>query len=110
MSRSEIVDRLWGKDVFVDVETGVHTAVRKIRLALHDSPEAPTCVETVPGRGYRFIASVEVVGALTGAPQLSAVLPLAAESPVDAVPPALESTAGRRGISRSLRPSQLLPP
>lgn len=51
VSREEIIERLWGKDVFVDVETGVHTAIRKIRLALRDSPEAPTCVETVTGRG-----------------------------------------------------------
>ena len=52
--------RLWGQDVFVDVETGVNTAIRKIRQALHDSPEAPVFVETVPGKGYRFIAPVEV--------------------------------------------------
>ena len=63
VQRSEIIDRLWGKDVFVDVETGVHTAIRKIRRALHDSPDAPIFVETVPGKGYRFIATVEVVGA-----------------------------------------------
>ena len=62
VSRAEIVELLWGKDVFVDVETGVHTAVRKIRQALRDSAETPTFVETVPGRGYRFIAPVEVVG------------------------------------------------
>ena len=55
--------RLWGKDVFVDVETGVHTAIRKIRLALRDSPEAPTFVETVAGKGYRFVAPVEEVPA-----------------------------------------------
>ncbi len=61
VSRSEIVERLWGKDVFVDVETGVHTAIRKIRQALHDSPEAPVFVETVSGKGYRFIAPVAVV-------------------------------------------------
>ncbi|BCS35619.1 hypothetical protein TBR22_A48530 [Luteitalea sp. TBR-22] len=59
--RDEIVDALWGKDVFVDVETGVHTAIRKIRQALRDSPEAPTFIETVPGRGYRFVAPVEVI-------------------------------------------------
>jgi TolB-like protein/DNA-binding winged helix-turn-helix (wHTH) protein/Tfp pilus assembly protein PilF len=59
--REEIVDALWGKDVFVDVETGVHTAIRKVRQALRDSPEAPTFIETVPGRGYRFVAPVEVV-------------------------------------------------
>ena len=60
--RSEIIDRLWGKDVFVDVETGVHTAIRKVRQALRDSPDAPTFVETVSGKGYRFIATVEVLG------------------------------------------------
>ena len=40
VTRAEIVDRLWGKDVFVDVETGVNTAIRKIRQALRDSAEA----------------------------------------------------------------------
>ena len=63
VSRSDIVDRLWGKDVFVDVETGVNTAISKVRQALRDSPEAPAFVETVPGKGYRFIADVEVVSA-----------------------------------------------
>jgi TolB-like protein/DNA-binding winged helix-turn-helix (wHTH) protein/tetratricopeptide (TPR) repeat protein len=61
VSRSDIVARLWAKDVFVDVETGVNTAIRKIRQALGDSPEAPVFVETVPAKGYRFIAPVEVV-------------------------------------------------
>ena len=51
VTRAEIVDSLWGKDVFVDVETGVHTAVRKIRQALHDSPDAPRFVETVSRQG-----------------------------------------------------------
>ena len=59
VTRDEIVGRLWGKDVFVDVETGVHTAIRKIRQALRDDPEAPRCVETVTGKGYRFVAPVE---------------------------------------------------
>ena len=63
VTRGDIVDRLWGKDVFVDVETGVHTAIRKIRQALRDSAEEPVCIETVSGKGYRFIAPVEVVGA-----------------------------------------------
>ncbi len=81
VSRSEIVDRLWGADVFVDVETGVHTAIRKVRLALHDSPESPTCVETVSGKGYRFIAPVEVVGEINGTPELTAVEPVTAATP-----------------------------
>jgi TolB-like protein/DNA-binding winged helix-turn-helix (wHTH) protein/Flp pilus assembly protein TadD len=60
VSRADIVERLWGKDVFVDVETGVHTAIRKIRQALGDSITTPAFVETVPGKGYRFVADVEV--------------------------------------------------
>ena len=61
VSRADIVERLWGKDVFVDVDTGVHTAIRKIRQALGDSISAPAFVETVPSKGYRFVADVEVV-------------------------------------------------
>jgi TolB-like protein/DNA-binding winged helix-turn-helix (wHTH) protein/Tfp pilus assembly protein PilF len=72
LSHRDIVDRLWGKDVFVDVETGVHTAIRKVRQALSDSPEAPTCVETVPGKGYRFIAPVEILPRSEPAPAVSA--------------------------------------
>lgn len=74
VSREEIVGRLWGKDVFVDAETGVNTAIRKIRQALRDSPDAPAFVETVHGRGYRFIARVER-------------LPLAPQSWSQSVPP-----------------------
>ena len=61
VSRNDIVEQLWGKDVFVDVETGVNTVVWKVRGALRDAPEAPAFVETVAGRGYRFIAPVEVI-------------------------------------------------
>src|SRR6476469_2006714 len=59
VSRADIVERLWGADVFVDVETGVNTAISKVRQALRDSADAPTFVETVAGKGYRFIAEVE---------------------------------------------------
>jgi DNA-binding winged helix-turn-helix (wHTH) protein len=61
VSRADIVERLWGKDVFVDVETGVHTAIRKTRQALGDSISTPAFVETIPSKGYRFVADVEVV-------------------------------------------------
>src|SRR3954470_19021399 len=54
VSRPEIVDRLWGKDVFVDTEHGINTAVRKIRAALGEDAEHPTFVHTVPGKGYRL--------------------------------------------------------
>jgi TolB-like protein/DNA-binding winged helix-turn-helix (wHTH) protein/Tfp pilus assembly protein PilF len=58
VTREEIEERLWGKDVFVDAEHGINTAVRKIRQALEDDPEAPRFVLTVPRKGYRFIAEV----------------------------------------------------
>ena len=55
VNRQEIVERLWGKDVFVDAEHGINTAVRKIRRALKDDPDEPRFIETVTGKGYRFI-------------------------------------------------------
>src|SRR5437763_2436107 len=56
VSREEIIEKLWGKDVFVDSEHGVNTAIRKIRNALQDDPENPRFIETVVGKGYRFVA------------------------------------------------------
>jgi TolB-like protein len=58
VSRVDIAERLWGDGVFVDVEAGVNTAIRKVRRALRDSTRQPAFVETVPGKGYRFIAAV----------------------------------------------------
>ena len=58
VSRDEIVARLWGNKVFVDVEMGVNTAIRKVRQALGDSPSSPHFIETVSGKGYRFVAPV----------------------------------------------------
>ncbi len=67
VSRADIIAKLWGKDVFVDVETGVHTAARKIRQALGDSAAAPAYLETVAGKGYRFVAPVTVIASAAGA-------------------------------------------
>ena len=57
MTREQISSELWGKDVFVDVEQGINTAIRKVRMALEDDSDQPQYVQTVVGRGYRFIAS-----------------------------------------------------
>lgn len=59
VSREDIVARLWQPGVFVDVETGLNTAIRKVRQALQDPADSPTFIETISGRGYRFIAPVE---------------------------------------------------
>jgi DNA-binding winged helix-turn-helix (wHTH) protein/Tol biopolymer transport system component len=58
--RKEIVDSLWGPNVFVETDRSINNAVRKIRLALRDDPEHPRFIETVSGRGYRFIAAVSL--------------------------------------------------
>ena len=58
VSREEIAERLWGKGVYVDIENGVNTAVRKVRKALADNPKQPRFIQCVPGKGYRFIAAV----------------------------------------------------
>jgi len=57
--RAEIAERLWGRDVFVDIDTSVNTAVRKVRRALGDSTARPEYVVRVPGKGYRFAVPVE---------------------------------------------------
>lgn len=58
VTREEIAERLWGRDVFVDVDHSINVAVRKIRVVLRDDPEKPRFVETVVGKGYRFAAPV----------------------------------------------------
>jgi TolB-like protein/DNA-binding winged helix-turn-helix (wHTH) protein/Tfp pilus assembly protein PilF len=57
-TRTEIVERLWGKAVFTDSEHGINTAVRKLRTVLGDDPENPIYIQTVVGKGYKFIAPV----------------------------------------------------
>lgn len=56
VTREEISSALWGNDVFVDVEQGINTAIRKIRRALGDDAGEPQYLQTVVGRGYRFVA------------------------------------------------------
>jgi TolB-like protein/Flp pilus assembly protein TadD len=78
ISRDEIIEHLWSRDVFVDVEVGVNTAIRKVRQALKDSRESASFIETVTGKGYRFVAKVEVIPAAPAAEgMMLAVLPFA---------------------------------
>jgi len=67
--REEIVAALWPSTVIIDFDSGLRTLVRKLRTVLGDSPADPQFIETVPGRGYRFIKPV----ALAPDPSLSAV-------------------------------------
>ena len=58
VTRDEIAERLWGKDVFLDIDHSINTAIRKVRQALRDDPDKPRFIETVVGKGYRFAAPV----------------------------------------------------
>jgi len=62
VTREQIASELWGKDVFVDVEQGINTAIRKVRMALEDDSAQPRYLQTVVGRGYRFIAPTPTDG------------------------------------------------
>jgi len=59
VTRGQIIEKIWGKDVFLDTDASINSAVRKIRQVLKDDPEQPRFVQTVSGKGYRFIAPVE---------------------------------------------------
>ncbi|MGA9306939.1 MAG: winged helix-turn-helix domain-containing protein [Candidatus Sulfotelmatobacter sp.] len=58
VSHGKIVARVWGKDVFLDTDNSIRGAIRKVRQALKDDPETPRFIQTVTGRGYRFIAPI----------------------------------------------------
>ena len=60
VSREELRSTLWQADTFVDFETGLNTAIKRLREALGDSADNPTFIETVPRKGYKFIVAVEV--------------------------------------------------
>src|SRR5215468_8165449 len=73
VTRDEIRQQLWPGDTFVDFDHGLNNAVNRLREALGDSADSPRFVETLPRRGYRFIAPVGE----SGSPPLSSIPPVA---------------------------------
>ena len=63
VTRSDIVRKLWRSDLFVDTEASINNVIRKIRTALGDSSAKPRFLETVVGKGYRFVGPVRVIDA-----------------------------------------------
>ena len=59
VTREELCARLWPADTFVDFERGLNKAINKLRGALNDNPDKPRFIETLPLRGYRFIAPID---------------------------------------------------
>ena len=78
VTREELRQKLWPGDTFVDFDTGLNSAVKKLRDALCDSAEEPRYIETLPRRGYRFIGTVQNDDSSTGVGLVEslAVIPL----------------------------------
>jgi len=90
VTREELVRKLWPAHTFVDFEHGLNAAVKRLRAALNDEPDAPRYVETVPRRGYRWIAPVRSSPTVVGrndVPPASLAVPLR---------PAIWKSSGRR--------------
>jgi eukaryotic-like serine/threonine-protein kinase len=84
VTRDQIAERIWGKDVFLDTDNSINAAIRKIRQVLKDDPERPRFVVTVTGKGYRFVAPLQAVE-----------IPLP-ESAVPLASPTTESLLGKK--------------
>src|SRR5262252_3494623 len=85
VSREELRTLLWPENTFVDFETGLNTAVKRLRDTLGDSADHPTFIETIPRRGYKFIAPVEWTAAAntgTPSPHVAVTTPIPSSVPV----------------------------
>ena len=94
VSRREIVEKLWENDVFVDTDHSINTAIRKLRYLLRDDSETPKYIETVTGKGYRFVATVSLVAPVSPVALVSAVAP--ALPPEDTPEPGLAAASPQR--------------
>lgn len=84
VSREDFQQQLWTSSTFVDFEHGLNAAVNRLRQVLSDSADQPRYIETLPGRGYRFVASVQV-SHQTAPPSLETPSP-APEQPTNGLP------------------------
>ncbi len=91
VSREQLIARLWPKGI-VEFDTGLNSAMRKLRVALGDDADTPRYIETLPRKGYRFIGRIEDVTPTAGIPAL----------PTEYVPTSFETGAviGRRASDR----------
>ena len=91
VAREQLRERLWPTDTFVDFDHGVNTAINRLREALGDSADNPRFIETLPRRGYRFIAPVELSPGVAQAPPVNASI-AEAQPPAKAETPAASRT------------------
>jgi DNA-binding winged helix-turn-helix (wHTH) protein len=109
LTREEIRHRLWGDSTYVDFDQRLNSCVNQIRQALADDAEAPRFIETLPKRGYRWLADTELLPAVApqapARPALHVVVPFGARA--DA--PALATPAPPEPAARPRRARRLLP-
>jgi DNA-binding winged helix-turn-helix (wHTH) protein len=106
ISRDELRSRLWAADTFVDFDHGVNTAVNRLREVLGDAADNPRFIETVPRKGYRFIAPVDMLPLREPLTSPAAVIPPASvepEIPAAPVPPAPPNAAQEPSSRRLAR-------
>jgi TolB-like protein/DNA-binding winged helix-turn-helix (wHTH) protein/Tfp pilus assembly protein PilF len=103
VTRDEMAKCLWEQEVFVDIEHGINTAIRKIRQILGDSPDLPQFVQTISGSGYRFIATVTAVEPEVTEPTKSLDVP-AQSRVVPTEPPAPPEISAAPSIPSAVRP------
>jgi eukaryotic-like serine/threonine-protein kinase len=103
VTRAEIIERVWSKDVFLDTDNGINAAISKLRQVLRDDPENPESIQTVKGKGYRFIAPVtETAVAVPRQPAISEAEshpvdePENPETAAPPIPPPTHSVANKR--------------
>jgi len=94
VTREEVRQALWPGDTFVDFDVGLNSAIKRLRDALNDSAENPRFVETLPRRGYRFVAALETS---------PGAAPPALEAPPRTAPPPVEGEARARRAGVRLR-------
>jgi len=93
VTRTELKQHLWPEDTFVDFETGLNTAVSKLRDALSDKADSPRYIETIPRRGYRFLAPVKFQARAAGPAPAAAVPTLDKDHAPPQVAPAAPAPA-----------------
>ncbi len=106
VGREEIQRQLWDGKTFVDFERGVNFCIRQIRAALGDDAETPRYVETLPRRGYRFLAAVEAFDGASPAGAAGMAAPQATEGPpaLAEIAASIPSPAGRRRVGAGWLP------
>ncbi len=92
VTREELQQQLWNSSTFVDFEHGLNAAMNRLRQVLGDNAENPRYIETIPGRGYRFVAPVQEAASKPVLLMAPAAATQAAESPAPVQP----AIAGRR--------------